>query len=144
MPAAPSPPRLARWLLQWALTGPTRSAIVGDIEEEFAAHVAPLLSPRAARRWYWRQTILSIGACLRGPDTPQPARLPEPRMPLIRRFDELRDDTLGALRQMRRAPGFTALAVTTLALGIGANSAIFALVDATLLRPLPVREPIGS
>ena len=43
MPGMPSPPRLARWLLQWALTGPTRSAIVGDIEEEFARHVAPRL-----------------------------------------------------------------------------------------------------
>ena len=60
MPGMPSPPRLARWLLQWALTGPTRSAIVGDIEEEFAAHVAPQRGGRAARRWYWRQTILSI------------------------------------------------------------------------------------
>ena len=62
-------------------------------------------------------------------------------MSLARRLEELRDDAIGALRQLRRAPGFTALAATTLALGIGANSAIFALVDATLLRPLPVREP---
>ncbi len=141
MPVATSPPRLARWILQRALTGPTRSAIVGDIEEEFAAYIVPRLGARAARRWYWRQTVLSIAACLRGPDAPQPARPMEPRMSLTRRFDELRDDTAGALRQMRRAPGFTALAVTTLALGIGANSAIFALVDATLLRPLPVHEP---
>jgi putative ABC transport system permease protein len=62
-------------------------------------------------------------------------------MSLTRRFEELRDDVAGALRQMRRAPGFTVLAATTLALGIGANSAIFALVDATLLRPLPAHEP---
>ncbi len=141
MPTAPSPPRLARWLLRWALTGPTRSAIVGDIEEEFACFMAPRRGVRAARRWYWRQTILSIAACLRGPDAPQPARLPEPRMSLIRRFDEVRHDVGGALRQMRRAPAFTALAIATLALGIGANSAIFALVDATLLRPLPVPGP---
>ncbi len=138
-----SPPRLARWILQRALTGPTRSAIVGDIEEEFVGYIAARLTPRAARRWYWRQAVLSIAACLRGPDAPAPrrARGKESPMSLVRRFDELRDDTAGALRQMRRAPGFTALAVTTLALGIGANSAIFALVDATLLRPLPVREP---
>ena len=62
-------------------------------------------------------------------------------MSLAARFEEVRDDAIGALRQMRRAPAFTALAATTLALGIGANSAIFALVDATLLRPLPVHEP---
>jgi putative ABC transport system permease protein len=143
MPGMPSPPRLARWLLQWALTGPTRSAIVGDIEEEFARHVAPRLDPRSARRWYWRQTLLSIAACVRGPDAPDGgrARLKEPRMSLSARFEEVRDDVAGALRQMRRAPAFTALAATTLALGIGANSAIFALVDATLLRPLSVHQP---
>jgi hypothetical protein len=54
---------------------------------------------------------------------------------------ELRDDVRFAMRQMRRAPAFTAIAALTLALGIGANSAIFALVDATLLRPLPFPEP---
>jgi putative ABC transport system permease protein len=52
-------------------------------------------------------------------------------------IDELRLDLRIALRQLYRAPTFTAVAVATLALGIGANCAIFALVDATLLRPLP-------
>ena len=56
-------------------------------------------------------------------------------------FEELRDDVKFAFRQLRAAPVFTAIAVTTLALGIGANSAIFALVDATLLRPLPYANP---
>lgn len=58
-------------------------------------------------------------------------------MRLTQWLEELRDDVRFAVRQMWRAPGFTAVAVITLALGIGANSAIFALVDATLLRPLP-------
>jgi hypothetical protein len=53
----------------------------------------------------------------------------------------LRNDLVFAFRQMRRSPGFTTVAVATLALGIGANSAIFALVDATLLRPLPFPRP---
>ena len=46
-----------------------------------------------------------------------------------------------ALGSFRRQPGFAAGAILTLALGIGANSAIFAFVDATLLRPLPIPEP---
>jgi putative ABC transport system permease protein len=56
-------------------------------------------------------------------------------------LEELRDDLKSAFRQLKHSPAFTLVATLTLALGIGANSAIFALVDATLLRPLPDGEP---
>jgi len=56
-------------------------------------------------------------------------------------LEELRDDIKFAIRQLSAAPAFTLVATLTLALGIGANSAIFALVDATLLRPLPYPHP---
>ena len=57
------------------------------------------------------------------------------------RFADLAMDVRFAIRQLRRAPGFAAIVVATLALGIGANSAVFALADAALLRALPFAEP---
>jgi hypothetical protein len=55
-------------------------------------------------------------------------------------MESLLKDTRQALRALVRQPGFTAVALATLAVGIGANAAVFTMVDALLLAPLPLGE----
>src|SRR5882724_11387512 len=56
-------------------------------------------------------------------------------------FEDLLQDILYGLRAMLRSPGVTIVALLSLALGIGANTAIFSLMDAVMLRSLPVKDP---
>jgi putative ABC transport system permease protein len=76
-----------------------------------------------------KQTCLDLG------------RRREREMRLTLWLEEFKTDVTYAIRQLKAAPGFTLVAAITLALGIGANSAMFALADAALLRPLPFRDP---
>ena len=56
-------------------------------------------------------------------------------------MEKLFQDIRYGIRQLLRHPGFATLAIISMALGIGANTSIFSLVDTVLLRPLPVHEP---
>ena len=56
-------------------------------------------------------------------------------------LEDLRHDIRYARRMLRSNPGFAAIAILILAVGIGATTSVFTVVNATLLRPLPFREP---
>ncbi len=145
---ADKPPRLATWIVRIAAAAAERDELLADLADEFGEQAAAA-GARAARRWYWRQALRSVPPLIRrradrprsasdGPPSRRrrfggPSPPPGSRNPLGFIWHDARD----ALRSLRRAPGFTALVVITLALGIGVNTAIFTVMDALLLKPLP-------
>ena len=123
-----------------------RIPIDQEIDEELALHVEMRtrelvergMDPKAARELAVRR-LGDIATLKRTMTTIGRKRDREMRVTLW--LEELRHDLKFAFRQLKHSPAFTLVATLTLALGIGANSAIFALVDATLLRPLPYGQP---
>jgi putative ABC transport system permease protein len=129
------PPRLAIWLLTRRLSAEWRDFVVGDLEEEFATRSGD--SATAARAWFWWQTVRCLAAPPPVPRNPSVVPPPQGDSRMRTLFADLRH----AFRVMSRTPAFAAAVISVLAIGIGANTAIFSIVNAVLLRPLPFEEP---
>jgi putative ABC transport system permease protein len=130
----PGPPRLAVWLLERRLALEWRKFVIGDLDEEFARRSD--VSVPAARRWFWWQAI----RCLAAPPPAQPSMASNLSSgdPMI---STLFADLKYASRVLLRAPSFASAVIVVLALGIGATTAIFSILNTVLLRPLPYEEP---
>ena len=102
----------------------------GFIEEITARKIAAGIDPATARR----QALMEIGGMDRVKEQVRDIRIG-------RLVEETLRDAGYAWRALRKAPGFAAAAIVTLALGVGANTAIFSVVHALLIAPLPYADP---
>lgn len=124
------PPKWARRAVRWAVDEEDHDVVVGELDELYRRR-RDERGPGAARRWYVRQ---ALGFLWRAPATNRDER----RGGML---EDLTADLRWTVRSLRKRPTFTAVAVATLALGIGANSAIFTLLDAHFFAPLPWDRP---
>jgi predicted permease len=130
------PPRSANALLRSVLSPEDAEVVAGDLEETARTSIVRRDGDAAARRWYWRQALSIVAARVlsRSTDSPDDQHT---RMTMA----AVGQDVSFAVRSLRKQPAFTVMAVAMLALGIGATVAIFALVNAVVLRPLPFADP---
>ena len=126
----PEPPVIWTRILRQILPGEEGERIVESLAELYAFRYAE--HPRSADAWYRRQ-VFAFLLRLRGL-TGRGSSFPSRRGA---RWDAFRQDTGFAVRQFTRRPGFALLAVLTTGLGVGAATAIFGVVRAVVLEPLP-------
>jgi predicted permease len=133
------PPFLARALLAGLLPARLREQVVDDLDEEFRARVAEPDGVARGRRWYRSQVLRSIAPAIAlrfrtKSHNPRVTTGPPNRQ---RTMSALHRDISFAIRTLIKAPVFSVTALITIALGIGATTAIFSVVNTVLLQPLP-------
>ena len=129
--------RLLLFLIRLATPACDREWVVGDTMEEFAQREA-MEGSRSARRWLRREALRVVLDAPRHRLATRSTLIPAPKGD--RPMSSIWQDAKYSLRLLGRAPGFASVAIATLALGIGANTAMFAVVNAVLLKPLPFKD----